>query len=70
MMQQVNLLQNNRSVFQTVVAFVVPNTGPIHLVLVGLMAVQQAEKNLCLKNYNSTSNAFFINFWTTIESGY
>ena len=38
MMQQVNQLQNNRSVFQMVVAFVVPKTGPIHLVLVGLMA--------------------------------
>ena len=35
MTQQKNQLQNNRSVFRTVVAFIVPKTGPIHLVLVG-----------------------------------
>ena len=44
MMQRINLLQNNRSIFRTVVAFIVPKTGPIHLVLVGLMAGRQAGK--------------------------
>ena len=44
MMQQINPLQNNRSVFRTVVAFIVPKTGPIHLVQVGLMAGWQAGR--------------------------
>ena len=44
MTQWINLLQNNRSIFRTVFAFVVPKTGPIHLVLVGLTAGQQAGR--------------------------
>ena len=46
MIQQINLLQNNRSVFRTVVVFVVPKTRPIHLVLVGLTAGRQADESL------------------------
>ena len=46
MMQQINLLQNNRSVFRTAVAFIVPKSGPIHLVLVGLTAGRPADKSL------------------------
>ena len=49
MMQWINLLQNNRSVFQTVVAFVVLKTGPIHLVLVGLTAGRQTKLSLFKK---------------------
>ena len=53
MMQRINLLQNNRSIFKTVVAFIVPETGPIHLVLVCLtaskLAGQQADENLIVK---------------------
>ena len=45
MMQWINLLQNNRFVF-TVVAFVVPKTGPIHLVLVGLTAGWQTKTSI------------------------
>ena len=40
MMQQINLLQNNKSVFRIVVAFVAPKTGPIHLVLVVVLRGQ------------------------------
>ena len=36
--------KSNRSVFQTVVTFVVPKTRPIHLVLVGLTAGWQADE--------------------------
>ena len=36
---------NNMSVFWTVVAFIVSKTGPKHLVLVGLTAVQQADES-------------------------
>ena len=51
MMQRINRLQNNRSVFWTVVTFVVPKTELIHLVLVGLTACQQAgrRKPCCFK---------------------
>ena len=38
-----NLLQNTIFVFQMAVSFVVPKTGPIHLVLVGLMAGRQTK---------------------------
>ena len=63
MTQRINLLQNSRSVFRMVVAFVVPKTGPIHLVLVGLTAGRQADKlSLVLKKIKfitgSTSNVF------------
>ena len=44
MMQWINLLQNNRSVFWMAVAFVMSKTGPIHLVLVDLMVGRQASK--------------------------
>ena len=43
-MQWINLLQNNRSVFQMAFAFVVSKTGPIYLVLVGLMAGGQVGR--------------------------
>ena len=46
MKQWTNLLQNNRVVFLMTVSFAVPKTGPIHLVLVGLMAGWQADKSL------------------------
>ena len=55
---------NTRSAFQMVVTFVVPKTGPIHLVLVGLMAGRQSGRQMkallfqtLFKSYNSTSNA-------------
>ena len=44
--QWINLLQNNRSVFQTVVTFIVPKTGLINLVLVGPTAGWQANESL------------------------
>ena len=44
-----NLLQNNRSVYRTAFAFVVPKTEPIHLVLVGLMAGRQTKALLFKK---------------------
>ena len=60
MTQQINLFQNNRSVFRTVIAFVVPKTGLIHVVLVGLMAGRQKPRRVkCFESYNSTFNAFF-----------
>ena len=43
-MQWINLLQNNRSVFQMAFAFVVPKTRPIHLVLVGLTPSRQSSR--------------------------
>ena len=46
MTQRINLLQY-MSVFQMAVAFVIPKTGHIHVVLVGLTAAQEADKNLC-----------------------
>ena len=49
MIKQINVLQNNMSVFWMVVAFVVLKSGHIHLVLVGLiriMTVQQSNENL------------------------
>ena len=55
------VLQNNRSVFQTVITFVILKTGPIHLVLVSLISGSPAgrQKPHCLKHFNWTSNAFF-----------
>ena len=44
MMQCINLLKNNRSVFWMPVSFIVPKTGPIHLVLLGLTTGQQADE--------------------------
>ena len=47
-----------------VVAFVVPKTGSIHLVLVGLTAGRLEDESLIVKvlkkfkSYNSTSNVF------------
>ena len=71
-MQQINLLQNNKSMFWIVVSFVVPKTGLIHLVLVGLIAGRQADRSLIIlkkfKCCNSTSNAFldgYIDFQDT-----
>ena len=46
MVQWINLLQNNRSVLQTVSAFAVLKTGPIHLVLVGLVSVRLSDEKL------------------------
>ena len=46
MVQWMNLLQNDRSVLQTVSAFIVLKTWPIHLVLVNLMAGRQSDKIL------------------------
>ena len=46
MAQWINLLQNNRSVLQTVSIFVVLKTGPIHLVLVGLTAGSPSDEKL------------------------
>ena len=42
--QWINILQNNMFVFLMVVSFIVPKTGPIHLVLVGLIAGRQAGR--------------------------
>ena len=44
MAQWIDLFQNNRSVLQTVSAFVVLKTGVIHLVLVGLTAGSPSDK--------------------------
>ena len=46
MTQWINLLQNNRSVLWMVSAFVMLKTGPIHLVLVGLMADSLSDEKL------------------------
>ena len=44
MTQRINLLLNNSFIFQMVIAFVMLKTGPIHLVLVGLMAGRQGGR--------------------------
>lgn len=50
MAKWINLLQNNRPVFYTAVTFIVIKTGPMHLVLVGLMAGKLSDKNLIVLN--------------------
>ena len=67
MMQQINLLQN-RSVFPTVVAFVVPKTTPSASGSYGRQASRQTKVLLfqeIFKSYNLTSNALFGYFQTT-----